>query len=96
MYWKAIQADPVFSRAYAGLALTYALEYQQGWSADEQSTLNRALELAQTAVQMSPEMPEASWVVAFVHTQRRQHDEALRNLDNALRLNRSFADAYAL
>ncbi len=96
LYWQAIGVDPAFSRAYAGLALTYALEYQQGWSADAQATLNRAFELAQTAVQMSPEMPEASWVVAFVHTQRRQHDEALRNLDDALRLNPSFADAYAL
>ena len=32
MYWKAIQSDPAFSRAYAGLAMTYALEYQQGWA----------------------------------------------------------------
>jgi DNA-binding winged helix-turn-helix (wHTH) protein/TolB-like protein/Flp pilus assembly protein TadD len=94
MYWKAIHSDPAFARAYAGLAMTYALEYQQGW--DGGSALTRALEFAETAVQMSPDMPEAHWVVGFVHTQRRQHDEALRNLDNALRLNPSYADAYAL
>jgi len=94
MYWKAIQSDPAFSRAYAGLAMTYALDYQQGW--DGASALTRALEFAETAVQMSPDMPEAHWVVGFVHTQRRQHDEALRNLDIALRLNPSYADAYAL
>ncbi len=94
MYWKAIHSDPAFSRAYAGLAMTYALEYQQGW--DGGSALTRALEFAETAVQMSPEMPEAHWVVGFVHTQRRQHDHALRNLDSALRLNASYADAYAL
>jgi len=94
MYWKAIQSDPAFSRAYAGLAMTYALDYQQGW--DGASALTRALEFAETAVQMSPDMPEAHWVVGFVHTQQRQHDEALRNLDNALRLNPSYADAYAL
>lgn len=94
MYWKAIHVDPAFSRAYAGLAMTYALEYQQGW--DGSSALTRALEFAETAVQMSPDMPEAHWAVGFVHTQRRQHDEALRNLDNALRLNPSYADAYAL
>ena len=96
MYWKAIHADPAFSRAYAGLAMTYALEYQLGWAADESTALTRALEFAQTAAQMSPEMPEAHWVVGFVHTQRRQHDQALRNLDSALRLNASYADAYAL
>lgn len=96
MYWKAIHADPAFSRAYAGLAMTYALEYQLGWAADGGTALTRALEFAQTAAQMSPDMPEAHWVVGFVHTQRRQHDEALRNLDSALRLNASYADAYAL
>ncbi len=96
MYWKAIHADPAFSRAYAGLAMTYALEYQLGWAADGGTALARALEFAQTAAQMSPDMPEAHWVVGFVHTQRRQHDEALRNLDSALRLNASYADAYAL
>ena len=94
MYWKAIHSDPAFSRAYAGLAMTYALDYQQGW--DGGSALTRALEFAETAVQMSPDMPEAHWVVGFVHTQRRQHDEALRSLDIALRLNPSYADAYAL
>ena len=95
-YWKAIQSDPAFSRAYAGVAMTYALEYQQGWATDGPRSLKRALELAETAVQMSPEMPEAYWVVGFVHTQRRQHDDALRSLDNALRLNPSYADAHAL
>ena len=96
MYWKAIHSDPTFARAYAGLAMTYALEYQLGWAEDGSAALTRALEFAKTAEQMSPEMPEAHWVLGFVHTQRRQHDEALRHLDNALRLNPSYADAYAL
>jgi len=96
LYWKAIHSDPAFSRAYAGLAMTYALDYQLGWAADGSAALTRALEFAETAVQMSPDMPEAHWVVGFVHTQRRQHDAALRNLDHALRLSPSYADAYAL
>lgn len=95
LYWKAIDADPAFSRAYAGVAMTYALAYQQGW-VEEQPALSRALELAHTAEQMNPDMPEAHWVIGFVHTQRRAHDEALRHLDNALKLNPSYADAYAL
>lgn len=96
MYWKAINSDPTFSRAYAGLAMTYAMDYQQGWAADGDSALTRALELAKTSEQMSPDMPEAQWVLGFVHTQRRQHDEALGHLDSALRMNPSYADAYAL
>lgn len=96
LYWKAIHSDPTFARAYAGLAMTYALDYQLGWAADGDAALTRALEFAQTAEQMSPDMPEAHWVLGFIQTQRRQHDRALRHLESALRLNPSYADAYAL
>jgi DNA-binding winged helix-turn-helix (wHTH) protein/TolB-like protein/cytochrome c-type biogenesis protein CcmH/NrfG len=94
LYWKAIELDPAFSRAYAGLAMTYALAYQLGW--DGESALGRAVEFAETAVQMSPAMPEAHWVLGFVETQRRRHTEAIAHLQRALRLNPSYSDAYAL
>jgi DNA-binding winged helix-turn-helix (wHTH) protein/TolB-like protein/Tfp pilus assembly protein PilF len=94
MYWKAIQLDPAFARAYAGLAMTYALAYQLGWA--DESALGRALEFAGTAIQMSPEMSETHWVLGFVHTQRRQHHEAINHLQRALSVNPSYADAYAL
>jgi TolB-like protein/Tfp pilus assembly protein PilF len=93
-YWKAIELDPAFSRAYAGLAMTYALAYQLGW--DDEAALDKALEFAGTARQMSPAMPEAHWVLGFVEAQRRRHADAILHLQSALRLNRSYADAYAL
>ena len=96
LYWEAIRLDPTFSRAYSGLAMTYALQAQQGWVDDTDGALARAFEFAQTAVKMNPDLPEARWVLAFAHTQRRQPDEALRNVNDALRLNPSYADGYAL
>ncbi len=93
-YWQAIELDPAFSRAYAGLAMTYALAYQLGW--DGEAALSRAVEFAATAEQMSPDMPDAHWVLGFVETQRRRHADAIRHLQRALRLNPSYADAYAL
>ena len=96
LYWNAIGRDPAFARAYAGLALTCALEYPQSWTREGDKALARASEFAQTALRMRPEMPEAHWVLAFVGAQQRQHAGALRNLDQALQLNPSYADAYAL
>lgn len=93
-YWKALELDPAFARAYAGLAMTYALAYQLGW--DDEAALGRAVEFAGTAEQMNPGMPEAHWVFGFVETQRRRHAEAIRHLQRALRLSPSYADAYAL
>ncbi len=96
LYWEAIALDPAFARAYAGLAMTYAFAYQLGWKADGVDALARAAEFAETASRMRPDMPEAHWVLAFVSTQRRRHEDALHHLDDALRLNASYADAYAL
>ena len=93
-YWKAIELDPAFSRAYAGLAMTYALAYQLGW--DNEAALSRAVEFAATAEQMSPDMPDVHWVLGFVETQRRRHSDAIGHLQRALRLSPSYADAYAL
>jgi tetratricopeptide (TPR) repeat protein len=76
--------------------LTHALDHQLGWAGDGQSSLNRALGFAETARQLGPDLPEAHWVLAFVRTQQRRHEEALRHLDDALQLNPSYADAYAL
>ncbi len=95
-YWSAIGLDPAFARAYAGVAMTYALGHQHGWTTDGPADLARALELADTALKMRPDLPEVHWASAFVRAQRQQHSEALRDLDDALRLNPSDADAYAL
>jgi len=93
---RAIAQDAAFARAYSGLALTYTADYRNQWTADGAAALDRALEMAQTAYQIDPDIPETYWVLAFVHMERRRHDEALRYLDTAVRLYPSFADGYAL
>lgn len=94
LYWNAIELDPAFARAYAGLAMTHALAYQMGWEGE--GALDKALQFAGTAQEMRPDMPEAHWALGFVETQRRQHAVASAHLRRALRLNPSYADAYAL
>ncbi len=96
MFRRAIALDPAFARAYAGFALTYAADYRNQWTPDGAAALDRAFELARTAHQMNPDLPETYWVLAFVHMERRQHGEALQYLETAVRLYPSFADGYAL
>jgi len=92
---RAIAVDAGFARAYAGLALTYAAEYRNQWVDDGAAALGRAFELARTAQQMDPDIPETHWALAFVRVHRHQHAQALLDLEAALRLNPSYADAYA-
>jgi DNA-binding winged helix-turn-helix (wHTH) protein/TolB-like protein/Flp pilus assembly protein TadD len=96
LYRQAIQKDPAFARAYAGLALTYAADYRNQWAANGQEALARAFEMAETARQIDPDIPEIYWTLGFVFAQRKEHDAALTQLSTALSLNPSYADAYAL
>jgi DNA-binding winged helix-turn-helix (wHTH) protein/TolB-like protein/Tfp pilus assembly protein PilF len=96
MFRRAIELDPSFARAYAGLALTYAADYRNQWTSDGAAALQRAFELAGTAHQINPDIRETYWVLAVVHLERRQHKQALEQLETAIRLYPSFADAYAL
>ena len=84
-----------FARAYAALALTYAADYRNQWTADGDAALKRAFELAHTAHQIDPDIRETYWVLAFVHLERREHQQVLRHLETAVQLYPSYADAYA-
>jgi DNA-binding winged helix-turn-helix (wHTH) protein/TolB-like protein/Tfp pilus assembly protein PilF len=95
-YRKALELDPKFARAYAGLGMTYAMEANLQRRADSPAALARALELAETARQIDPDIPEVHWALGLVHTQSRRHEQALQSLKQAIDLNRSYADAYAL
>ena len=95
-YRKALELDPRFARAYASLALTYALEYRLGVPTADSRALGRALELADTALQIDPEIPDVYWALGFVHAQGRRHKQAIESLQRAIELDRSYADGYAL
>jgi DNA-binding winged helix-turn-helix (wHTH) protein/TolB-like protein/Tfp pilus assembly protein PilF len=94
-YRKALELDPNFARAYAGLAMTYAMEFRLRPTASSSPALARAAELAETARQIDPGIPEVYWALAFVDAQSRRHRQAIESLQKAIELNPSYADAYA-
>lgn len=96
LYAKALELDPQFARAYAGLAMTYAMDYRYQPSARSSAPLERALQLAETARSIDPDIPEVHWALGFIHAQARRYDKAIESLRKAIELNRSYADAYAL
>lgn len=95
-YQLAIEHDPNFARAYAGLALSYAAEFRNHWAQDGEVALRKAGEMAQTGAAIDPDIAEVYWVLGYVAAQRRQHEKALSHLQQALDIDRSYADAYAL
>jgi DNA-binding winged helix-turn-helix (wHTH) protein/TolB-like protein/Tfp pilus assembly protein PilF len=95
LFARALELDPKFARAYAALAMTYAMDYRYQSSPQASAPLKRALELASTAHEIDPGIPEVHWALAFVEAQARRHAEALKHLEKAIELNPSYADAYA-
>jgi TolB-like protein/Tfp pilus assembly protein PilF len=96
LFRQAIDLDPSFARAYGGLALSFAADFRNQWTADGPGALQRAQTMAQTALEIDPGLPEAYWVLAYVQAQQRQHEKALDLLRTAVSLDPSFADGYAL
>lgn len=93
---RALDLDPRFARAWAALAVTYAMEYRAGAAPRRGTPLERALELAHAARDIDPAVAEAHWTIGFAQAQDRRHELALESLQRALELNPSYADAYAL
>lgn len=95
-YAKAISEDPQFARAYAGLAMTYAMSYRYRHAGNPVAALARAEELAESAREIDPDLPEVYWALGFVRAQSRRYEPAIEALQQAIRLSPSYADAYAL
>ena len=94
MFQKAIQLDPDYALAYSRLGLTYLHEWTHRWSQDPQ-LLERAFELAQKAIALDDTLPEAHRVLGDVYLYRRQHEDAIAELEKAIAINPNYADAIA-
>jgi adenylate cyclase len=96
MYYKAIELDPSFGRAYAGVAMTYAIGFNRKWPSDANEPLQKSLELASQAIKLDKDLAESYWVASFVNGNQQKTDEAIEMLNHALALNPNYADAYAM
>jgi len=95
-YRRAIEADPEYGRAYGALAFTLASSYRRGWSDMPTQMLDRALELAKTAVTLDDAIPQTYWALGYVHLMRREYDQAESAVRQAIDIAPNYADGYGL
>jgi adenylate cyclase len=91
---QCLAIDPHYARAAAMLSRTHILAYVQPFDGDYLSpaALDRALELAETAVLLDASLPEAHAQLGDVLIYKRQHDAAIAEFERALALNSNFTD----
>jgi adenylate cyclase len=68
----------------------------RGWGPNAAESLDRALELAQRAVELDDASPHVNWSLAYVHMYRREYPQALESARRAVEISPSYADGYGL
>ena len=91
---QSLAIDPDFARAVAALARTHLYAYIEPLDGDYLSpaALDRALELAQTAVDLDDRLPEARAQLGHVLVYKCQHEAAIAEFERAFALNPNFID----
>jgi adenylate cyclase len=93
MFAKAVELDPQFAAAYAGLGWAYFDQWSLGWSQDLQ-TLEQAFALAQQAIAVDPLLPHGHRLLGIAYLWKKHYELAIAEVERALALDPNHADAY--
>jgi len=90
----SLSVDPGYARAYAILARTYVYTYLESRDDDylNPAGLDRAHELAQKAVRLDANLPQAHCELGFVLLFKRSHERAIAAFEQARSLNPNYTD----
>jgi adenylate cyclase len=101
LFEQSLAIDPDYARAAAALSETHLIAYAEPYDSDYLSpaALDRALELAETAVRLDARLPQTRAQLGVVLHFKGQHDTAIAEFERAFALNPNFIDhryAYVL
>jgi DNA-binding SARP family transcriptional activator len=86
----AVQLDPTFSRAYAGLSFTHFQGAFQGW-AERHGAVDLAFAAAGQSLLADERDPAAHWAMGRALWLRSRHDQCIAELEQAVDLSPNFA-----
>ncbi|NNE50980.1 MAG: adenylate/guanylate cyclase domain-containing protein [Sulfitobacter sp.] len=91
----ALEVDPDYARALADLALTYAMEAEQHWTASPEEDARRGIELAEKARELDPSVAQTHFVLTVAYRAAGDIASSIEAAQAALKLDPNYADAYA-
>jgi len=94
LFERAVELDPEYAEAYAGLGMTYWFEWAVRFNQDPQY-LERAFELTQRAVAFDDSLSQAHTLLGWIYLAKKQYEEAFSEMEKAIVLNPNDAHAYA-
>ena len=93
LFTQALELDPEYAAAYAGMGWTLLQSWQFLWSADRQ-TLRRAHELAERAIALDDTLAEAYRLQGQIYLWQKEHDRAIAQAERGVALAPNDADGY--
>ena len=91
----AIQLDPNYAAAYAGLADSYHIAVSMGWAESPTESLGRAEEMANKALSIDDSDVRAHIILGRIHIFYHRYEQAMAELDRALAINPNDANGLA-
>jgi adenylate cyclase len=88
---RAIELDPNYASAYAGLGMGYSFDYQNHWSDAPEKSLDQAQRLVDEAIAKDDKDAFAHYVAAVVATWKKDYERWAHESDKALALNPNYA-----
>jgi len=92
MFERAIELDPAYGPAHAGLATVHATLYE--WFGAKSNDLVKAEQSSDLALELAPGLAEAHVACGFTLSLSRRYDDAAREFAEAIRLNPHLFEAY--
>ena len=94
MFDSAIEIDPEYAPAWAGLATAHAQLYE--WCGATDQDLTEAERASRIAMELAPQLADAHVARGFAMSLHRQYDQAEKHFEAAARINPQLFDAYYL
>ena len=91
---RSLAIDPGYARACASLSTTWIIAWRNRLDKDhlDPAALDEAHRMANRAVQLNPNLPQAHASLGVVLAWKRQHDAGVAEFDKAVALNPNFTD----
>lgn len=91
-FYKAIELDPSFAKAYSKLAWTHLMDATLGLSEDYDQSIAKGREFATKAIECDDDESWAHWALAGYYMIRMRHDLGLSEFQRAIELNPNDAE----
>jgi adenylate cyclase len=93
LFLKALELDPRYAQAHAGLSWVYLQSWQFLWSADPES-LERARELAERAIALDDTLAEGHHLLGQIYLWQKEHERAIAEAQRAVAIAPNDARGY--